>query len=55
MDEEAAWEPSDRALFEWLPEPKRLESVESGHLPPVEIRTPIINEFLDQTLGPVRR
>ena len=40
-----------RALFELLPEPKRLEVVDSGHLPPVEVRNPIIRRFLDETLG----
>jgi pimeloyl-ACP methyl ester carboxylesterase len=54
-DEELPFEPNGRALFELLPEPKRLELVESGHLPPIEIRSPIINEFLDETLGPVAR
>ncbi len=44
-----------RALYELLPEPKRLEVVESGHLPTVELRNPIINEFLDETLGRVDR
>ena len=54
-DEELPFEPNGRALFELLPEPKRLELVETGHLPSIEIRTPIINEFLDETLGPVAR
>jgi hypothetical protein len=39
--------------FAPLPEPKRLELVEAGHLPELEIRTPLINNWLDETLGPV--
>ena len=54
-DEELAYEPSARILFELLPEPKRFDRVESGHLPPAEIRSPIINAWLDETLSPVRR
>ena len=54
-DETVAYEPYARFLYELLPGPKRLALVESGHLPPVEIRNPIISEFLDETLGPVDR
>ncbi|HSF15936.1 MAG TPA: protein kinase [Vicinamibacteria bacterium] len=54
-DEEVPFEPYGRALHEWLPEPKQLQLVESGHLPPVEIRSPIISAFLDETLGPIAR
>jgi len=52
-DEVLHVEPLVRDLFERLPGPKRLELVESGHLPPLEIRNPIITRFLDETLGPV--
>ena len=52
-DEEIPYEPDARALFEVLRAPKQLELVESGHLPPVEIRNPIISGFLNETLGPV--
>jgi len=54
-DEEIPYEPYARALFEMLTAPKRLELVGSGHLPPLEIRNPIINAWLDETLGPVER
>ena len=54
-DEEHPYEPEARSLLELLRAPKRLELVESGHLPPVEIRNPIISAFLDETLGPVER
>jgi pimeloyl-ACP methyl ester carboxylesterase len=46
-------ETAAKPLFALLPEPKRLELVETGHLPNLEIRTPIINRWLDETLGPV--
>jgi len=29
--------------------------VDSGHLPPLELRNPIINGWLDETLGSVVR
>ncbi len=54
-DEEMPYEPYARALYELLTGPKRLELVDSGHLPPVEIRNPIISAWLDETLGPVQR
>ena len=54
-DEEWPYEPYGRNLYELLPGPKRLELVDSGHLPPLELRNPIINGWLDETLGPVVR
>ncbi|MDX1547936.1 MAG: bifunctional serine/threonine-protein kinase/formylglycine-generating enzyme family protein, partial [Rhodothermales bacterium] len=44
-----------RPLFALLPEPKRLELVDSGHVPPPDLRVPIMQAWLDETLGPVRR
>ena len=47
-----------RALPLWnlLREPKKLIMVEgAGHLPPLEARVPAINDWLDETLGPVER
>jgi len=41
-------------LYKLLSEPKRLEVVDGGHMPPLEIRVPIINNWLDETLGPVK-
>jgi len=52
-DEVHPSETAAKPLFALLPEPKRLELVETGHLPNLEIRTPIINRWLDETLGPV--
>jgi hypothetical protein len=34
-------------------EPKQFVVVDWGHLPPLETRVPLINRFLDETLGPV--
>lgn len=42
-------------FFELLREPKKLASFEGGHIPPPEIAVPLINPWLDQMLGPVRR
>lgn len=55
FDEVWPYDPYARDLYDMLLGQKRLEVVESGHLPPVEIRNPIINEWLDETLGPVSR
>jgi formylglycine-generating enzyme required for sulfatase activity len=41
-------------LYELIAEPKRLELVDGGHMPPLEIRVPIINNWLDETLGPIK-
>ena len=54
-DEEVPYDPLARDLYELLSGPKRLELVDSGHLPPLELRNPIINNWLDETLGPVVR
>ncbi|MFB3112510.1 MAG: SUMF1/EgtB/PvdO family nonheme iron enzyme, partial [Gemmatimonadales bacterium] len=46
-----------QALPQWnlLPEPKKSVFVEgAGHVPPLEVRVPAINEWLDERLGPVR-
>jgi dienelactone hydrolase len=53
-DEEQAWDRAALPLWELLRQPKRLELVEGGHLPPAEVRVPVINAWLDETLGPVR-
>ena len=53
-DEEHPWERRALPLWRLLPEPKRLELVEAGHVPHAEARIPIINAWLDETLGAVR-
>lgn len=42
-------------LFKLLREPKRLHLYDSGHTPPFEIIVPVINGWLDETLGVIRR
>jgi hypothetical protein len=43
-------------LWNLLSEPKKLVLVDgAGHVPPLEARVPAINQWLDETLGPVRR
>lgn len=55
FDEDNPYDPWGSYLYDMLEAPKRLELVESGHLPPVEIRNPIISSWLDEHLGPVGR
>jgi serine/threonine protein kinase/cephalosporin-C deacetylase-like acetyl esterase len=42
-------------LYKLLREPKRRYLYDSGHTPPFEIIVPVINGWLDETLGAVRR
>jgi serine/threonine protein kinase/formylglycine-generating enzyme required for sulfatase activity len=53
-DEAFPLETEARPFYKLLREPKQLSLVESGHAPPLEKRVPIINKFLDETLGPVK-
>lgn len=53
-DETAPWETQGRALFDLLPEPKRFELFEGGHVAPSAILVPTIQKWLDETLGPVQ-
>jgi len=54
QDEEHPWLTRGRALWNLLSEPKRLVLLEGeGHLPRPEALIPPIEEFLDETLGPV--
>jgi dienelactone hydrolase len=53
-DEEHPWDRRALPLWNLLREPKRVEIVEGGHLPRAEERVPVINRWLDETLGPVR-
>ncbi|HEX9251772.1 MAG TPA: SUMF1/EgtB/PvdO family nonheme iron enzyme, partial [Ignavibacteriaceae bacterium] len=41
-------------LYNLLSQPKEIETVNSGHIPPIEIRVPLTNKWLDKTLGPVK-
>lgn len=53
-DEENPWARHALPLWRLLPEPKRLAIVDGGHLPPAENRVPVINRWLDETVGRVR-
>ena len=41
--------------FKLLREPKRMQLYDAGHSPPLEIIVPVINGWLDETLGKVAR
>jgi len=41
-------------IWQLMREPKRREDFAGGHIPPPEIAVPIVNRFLDDTLGTVR-
>ena len=42
-------------LFKLLREPKRMQTYDAGHSPPLEIIVPVINGWLDETLGKIVR
>jgi serine/threonine protein kinase/formylglycine-generating enzyme required for sulfatase activity len=42
-------------FYQALPEPKRLHLYDAGHTPPLEIIVPVVNAWLDETMGAVRR
>jgi len=42
-------------LYKLLREPKRLIVYEAGHTPPIEIAVPVVNDWLNETLGPIKR
>jgi hypothetical protein len=54
-DEAAPWKMQGEPLYKLLREPKQLILFESGHIPPLELMVPAINDWLDKTLGPVKR
>jgi len=43
------------AFFRLLRGPKKRASFDGGHIPPAEFAVPVINAFLDETLGPPNR
>jgi hypothetical protein len=54
QDEEHPWNTRALPLWNLLREPKELALFDgAGHHPPIELRAPRINTFLDKTLGPV--
>jgi serine/threonine protein kinase/formylglycine-generating enzyme required for sulfatase activity/dienelactone hydrolase len=54
-DEDFAFKTQVEPLFKLLREPKRLELYDGGHSPTFEVATSIINGWLDETLGKVKR
>lgn len=54
-DEAVYFKTEGEPLYKLLGEPKRLALLDGGHLPPQEVYVPLINSWLDETLGPVRR
>jgi pimeloyl-ACP methyl ester carboxylesterase len=42
-------------MYQALPEPKRLHLYNAGHTPPLEIIVPVVNAWLDETMGTVKR
>jgi hypothetical protein len=42
-------------FYKLLGEPKRMILHDGGHIPPLEVSVPLINGWLDETLGPVKR
>ena len=53
-DEQWPFHSAIKPMYNLLREPKRLEVCDCGHIPPAEISVPIINSWLDKTLGPVK-
>lgn len=53
-DEVFPYEITARPYYNLLPEPKQLALFEGGHCPTLEVRVPVINKWLDETLGPVK-
>ncbi len=53
-DEVIVYSTMTKPFYDMLPQPKRLALVDGGHMPPLELRVPIINNWLDETLGPVK-
>ena len=54
QDEEHLYKTRALPLYNLMQEPRKLAMVDGGHLPSLEVRVPIINNFLDETLDPVK-
>jgi serine/threonine protein kinase/formylglycine-generating enzyme required for sulfatase activity len=54
-DEAAPLKTEAEPLYKLLREPKRLTVFEGGHIPAPQVFVPALNNWLDETLGPVRR
>ena len=53
-DEASPYQISALPFYNLLTEPKKLVLLDGGHIPPIEERVPVINKWLDETLGPVK-
>ena len=53
-DEAYAYKTAVEPLYKLLRDPKRTVVYEAGHTPPIEIAVPVINDWLNETLGTVR-
>jgi pimeloyl-ACP methyl ester carboxylesterase len=54
-DEAIPFRTEAEPLYKLLGEPKELVLLDQGHVPALDVSAPIINGWLDKTLGPVRR
>jgi eukaryotic-like serine/threonine-protein kinase len=54
-DEASPFKTEIEPLFKLLREPKKMFVYDAGHTPPFEVVVPVVNGWLDETLGPVRR
>jgi dipeptidyl aminopeptidase/acylaminoacyl peptidase len=54
-DENLSLKTEAEPLFKLLREPKRLVIYDGGHIPPLELLVTTMNNWLDETLGPVKR
>lgn len=54
-DEAIPFKTEGEPLYKLLREPKQLVVLDQGHVPPLEVTVPIINGWLDKTLGVVNR
>jgi hypothetical protein len=54
-DDNALERPSVEPLFRLLKDPKKRARFDGGHMPSPEIAVPLVNAWLDETLGPVPR
>ena len=53
-DEVYSYRIHSEPLYKLLREPKRLAVFDGGHVPTLEVAVPIVDSWLDQTLGPVK-
>lgn len=53
-DEAAPLKTEGQPLYDLMRQPKRLIIFEGGHIPAPEVAFPIVNAWLDETMGPVK-